>query len=329
MDFYSIAKDDMDDVEKQMEEYLSGKDKRVYGQLLPFIKLGGKRMRPLLTLISFRAFGGKDIGKLKKIASIIELFHNFTLIHDDIEDDSKFRRGEPTMHVAFGIPIALNSGDALYTLIWEKLAGVEMDPAQHKAVMQSCASSFSEVVEGQGIELYWEKNNLFDISEKDYYTMIGKKTAALIGLSCRVGAYLAGASSAEQSAIEEFGKKIGTAFQIHDDFLNLVGDFKKYQKEIGGDITEGKRTLMVVKTLEKSSADDAKNLKAILSSHTENPAKIKQAIEIMKKYRSLDYAEENAKTLILDAKKDLAAVKQSKYKDALLAIADFVVSREK
>ncbi len=329
MDFQDAVKDDMKAVEKQIEDYIMKKDERVYGFLLPFIKRGGKRVRPVVALLCFRALGGKDIEEVKKVAAIIEMFHNFTLIHDDIEDDSKFRRGEPTLHVQEGIAAALNSGDALYTLIWKEMTHLNMDEKKLVEVMRMCTDAYSEVADGQGLEIYWESKRIFDISEEDYFDMIEKKTAALIGLCCRVGAYLADASEDEQKAVEEFGRKIGIAFQIHDDVLNLTGDFEKYQKEIGGDITEGKRTLMIVKVLENGGKEDVEELKKILSGNTDNPDEIKKAIEILKKYDVMDYAEGKAKELIKEAKESIKELKDSKYKDGLMELADFVVTREK
>ena len=328
MDFYGTVKEEMTDIERQIESSLKDKDKKVYGPLMPFIRRGGKRIRPLLSLLCFRAFNGREYEQVKKTAALIEMFHNFTLIHDDIEDDSKFRRGEPTLHIGHGIAMALNSGDALYTLIWNELSALNMEPVRLTEVMKMCSGGFTEVVDGQGIEIYWERNNQFDISEADYYNMIEKKTAALIGLSCRIGAYLAGASKKEQDAMEAYGRKIGIAFQIYDDVLNVSGNFEKYKKEIGGDITEGKRTLMVIKTLASANKQEAEQLKKILSSHSERKEDINAVIALMKKYDAIEYATARAKQLTAEAKEKLKPLKPSKYKDALLAVADFVITRE-
>ncbi|MFH1222203.1 MAG: polyprenyl synthetase family protein [Candidatus Micrarchaeota archaeon] len=328
MDFYGTVKEEMTDIERQIESSLKGKDEKIYGPLMPFIRRGGKRIRPLLSLLCFRAFSGKEYEQLKRTAAIIEMFHNFTLIHDDIEDDSKFRRGEPTLHISHGIAMALNSGDALYTLIWHELSALKMEPAKLVEVMKMCSGGFTEVVDGQGIEIYWERNNQFNISEADYYNMIEKKTAALIGLSCRIGAYLAGATEKEQDEVESYGRKIGIAFQIYDDVLNVSGNFEKYKKEIGGDITEGKRTLMVIKTLASASKQEAEQLKKTLSSHSDRKEDIDRIIALMKKYDAIEFASDKAKELVAAAKEDVKLLKPSKYKDALVAVADFVITRE-
>ena len=228
-----------------------------------------------------------------------------------------------------GIPAALNSGDALYTLIWKEMAYLEMEGKRLVEIMKMCTNAYSEVADGQGLEIHWESKGIFDITENDYFDMIEKKTAALIGLCCKVGAYLADASEEEQKAVEDFGRKMGIAFQIHDDVLNLTGNFEKYQKEIGGDITEGKRTLMVVKAFEKGEKEDVERLKKILSTNTDNQDEIKEAIEILKKYDAIDYAKVKAKELIKEAKESIKGLKDSRYKEGLMELADFVVTREK
>ncbi|MBU0591367.1 polyprenyl synthetase family protein [Candidatus Micrarchaeota archaeon] len=310
-----------------METGLSTQDERVYGLLIPFLKRGGKRIRPSLCFICCGAVGGR-YGDVVEPASIIELFHNFTLVHDDIEDDSQFRRGEPTLHVSYGIPMALNSGDALYTFLWERLVSLKIDPDMLLQMQKLYARSFKRVVDGQGVELSWIKNGRFDITEEEYLTMINGKTSALMGLSCEIGAFVAKANSGTLAALRDYGEKIGTAFQVQDDVLNITGNFDKYKKEIGGDISEGKRTLMVVHCLERADNSDKKKLIEVLSSHSKKQGDINVAIHILNKYDSITYAKNISNELIADAKLGLSCLKPSVDKDALLAIADYVVKRE-
>ncbi|MFN7990633.1 MAG: polyprenyl synthetase family protein [Candidatus Micrarchaeia archaeon] len=303
-------------------------DKRVYGMLVPFIRRGGKRIRPALCLLSCGSCGG-DRRSAVEPAAIIELFHNFTLIHDDIEDNSLYRRGEPTLHVSHGIPIALNSGDALYTLLWKKLVGLRLTPSRLIRLQKLYTESFKRVVDGQGVELSWIRSGRFDVSEKEYTDMINGKTSALIGLSCEAGAILAGAGKKQSAALRRYGESIGAAFQIQDDVLNVTGDFEKYKKEIGGDITEGKRTLMVVHCLSKAPAGEKKALTDILSRHTADKADIATAIELLKKHGSVDYARRRALDLVSAAKSELGSLPPSDDKRSLILLADYVVSREK
>ncbi|MEW6723280.1 MAG: polyprenyl synthetase family protein [Candidatus Micrarchaeota archaeon] len=328
MDHYSHLAPHLSKVESIMERELGKEDERVYGMLVPFLKRGGKRIRPALCLLGCGASGG-DYGDALEPAAIIELFHNFTLIHDDIEDGSQFRRGEPTLHVQFGIPMALNTGDALYTLLWKRLVGLPLGASKLVRLQKLYSESFKRVVEGQGVELHWIRSGRFDVSESDYLGMIGGKTSALMGLSCEAGAFIAGAGKRRQAALRRYGELVGAAFQIQDDVLNLTGDFGKYMKEIGGDITEGKRTLMVVHCLSLAPEPERARLTSILSSHTAEAGSVREAIEILGRSGSIDYARERAKSLIAAAKKELGKLPESRDRASLESIADYVISREK
>lgn len=328
MDLYKAIAPELAKVENEIEKMLRDEPEEIYGMFIPFIKKGGKRIRPALAILCFRAVGGKG-DEVILPSALIEMFHNFTLVHDDIEDNSQFRRGEPTLHREYGIPIALNSGDALYTLIWEKLASLDVDSEKFRTLEKMFSSDFKKVVEGQGIELDWEHNGKFDITEEKYFDMIGKKTSALMGLSCETGAFLGGADKKTSKALRKFGEEIGTAFQIQDDVLNVTGDFDRYQKEIGGDITEGKRTLMVVHCLKHAESSEKEKLTSILSSNSDEKEDIDYVIDLFKKYNSMDYAKEHAMRMIENAKKQLDALEDSEERKTLFSIADFVVKREK
>jgi geranylgeranyl diphosphate synthase type I len=262
------------------------------------------------------------------MAAVIELFHNFSLIHDDIEDGSQFRRGEPTLHITYGIPIALNSGDALYTFLWKKLLSLKMHPAKLVRVQKLCADAFKRVVDGQGIELSWIRDGRFDISEEEYMGMISGKTSALMGLSCEIGAMAGGAGRRLQAAMRGYGECIGVAFQIQDDVLNVTGEFEKYRKEIGGDISEGKRTLMVVHCLAHAIPEDKKRLISILASHSQERKDVDWAISCLARYGSVEHARTRALRLVEKAKSSLKALPESEDKAALVSLADYVVKRE-
>jgi geranylgeranyl pyrophosphate synthase len=328
MDIYPQVMPYLSGIENAMKEELEKQDPRIYGMLFPYISRGGKRIRPALCLLSCLACQGRP-ENARDISVIIELFHNFSLIHDDIEDDSRFRRGEPTLHVTHGIPIALNSGDALYTLLLKKLVNLKVKPSRLIKIQKLCIEGFKQVVDGQGIELSWIKSGRFDISEEEYRTMIDGKTSALMGLSCEAGALAAGAKKRQSSALRSYGELIGAAFQIQDDVLNLTGDFEKYKKEIGGDISEGKRTLMVVHCLARAEKADKARLSSILSSHSKKREDIDDAIDILKKTGSIEYASDKAKSLILKAKKKIAPLPDSEHKASLLALADYVIKRDR
>ncbi|MEW6748304.1 MAG: polyprenyl synthetase family protein [Candidatus Micrarchaeota archaeon] len=328
MELYPHIMPSLSEVERLMESALLSEDPRIYGMLPPFIKRGGKRIRPAMCLLSCGAVGGKAQSALET-AAIIELFHNFTLIHDDIEDGAQFRRGEPALHVSCGMPVALNSGDALYTLLWKRLVTMDLEPKRLLRLQGMCAEAFKRVVDGQGVEISWIQDGRFDVSESDYLGMIDGKTSALMGLSCEAGAYLGDAKPGTCKPLRDYGEMLGAAFQIHDDVLNLTGDFSKYQKEIGGDISEGKRTLMVVHCLENAPEAERNELKSILSSHTQEKRKIQKAISILEKHGSIDFARERASSLIADARSSLSGLPSSEDRTALERIAAYAVAREK
>jgi geranylgeranyl diphosphate synthase type I len=327
MNFYKSSEKELGKVEKEIAGMLKNEPKDVYGMILPYIMRGGKRVRPILAVLCCRATGGK-VEKVIRPAALIEVFHNFTLIHDDICDSSQFRRGKPTLHISYGLPIALNSGDALYTLLWEHIIGLGMEPKKLVELEKLYVKAFKRVAEGQGRELMWYKKGVFSISEKQYVSMIDGKTAALLGLSCELGAYIAGAGKTQRAALRNFGELIGKAFQIQDDVLNVTGDFKKYQKEIGGDITEGKRTLMLIKTMKKANANEKKNLVRILGSGKAGKKEIAYVIGLFRKYRAIGYAQKTADALVEKAKKQLRVLKKSSASEALFDLANYITSRE-
>ncbi len=325
MDFKKEFGKEIHDVNEVIKNLIPDEPREVYGMLLEYIMRGGKRIRPVLLLTTLQAFGGEyEKGLLP--SAIIEIFHNFTLIHDDIEDDSKFRRGKPTLHEMYGVPIALNSGDALYTLVWNTLNSLKIDNKEE--LIKLYGQTFQEVVEGQGYDLWWERKEVFDLSEEDYLMLARKKTGALMGLSVGMGVFLSG-NEGMYPHFYEFGSALGVAFQIQDDLLNLFGEFEKYKKKIGDDITEGKRTLMVVYALNHLSKEKAERLKQILRMHTSKEHLIKEAIGLIEESGAREYAKKYAKKIV---KKELERIKQllpnNKFSKKLERIAKFVINRE-
>lgn len=328
MDFEKFVLEDVAAVEREIRSIIPKEPEEVYCLLSEYVFRGGKRIRPALLMLCFRALGGKDRKSALKSAALLELFHNFSLIHDDIEDDSKFRRGKPALHVLHGIPIALNSGDALYTVVWNRLLGLEM-PAEKKnraASILGCA--FQRVVEGQGIELGWYKSRRVEVSEQDYFNMVSGKTGALMGAACEAGAYLADANPQAVEKFRMFGEALGVAFQIQDDILNVTGEFEKYKKEICGDITEGKRTLMLIHAMAHANESERKRVRQILLSNTRDSKKINYAISLFKKYDSINYAKVKARGFVEEASAFLREIPQSKERGELGKLAEYVINRE-
>ncbi len=290
-----------------------------------FLKLGGKRLRPVMCLMANELFD-KINEDAWHGAFGIELFHNFTLIHDDIEDNSQMRRGKPCLHIRHGVPLALNAGDGLFMMVWRAALSIRSPRAAQ--IQSTLLSSFTAVLEGQARELGWNQRHDWDLSVDDYLGMAGGKTAALVQASCEVGALCAGAKPAQIKALSSYGHSIGIAFQIQDDILNLVGEEEKYKKEIGGDIHEGKRTLMVMHALPRLSAPNAKRLRAILDSQSAQSADIDWAIQQLQSTGSIDYASDYAKKLVEDAQTQLSKLPKNSAREELEDVAKFIIERE-
>ena len=203
-----------------------------------------------------------------------------------------------------------------------------MDIKQKFELARLYAAAFRRVVEGQGIELNWHSKNIFDITERDYLNMVAGKTAALLSLSCELGAFLGGANSRDCNNVKSAGEYLGLSFQIKDDILNLTGSFDKYKKEIGGDISEGKRTLMVVYALQNAKDSEKLFIKKILSSHSKNQQEISEVINILKNSGAVDYANRKAEDFKLKALESINKLRASKEKEALIELADYIIKRE-
>jgi len=317
------------EVDKEIEKAIprNKEPKAVYGVIWDLLGRGGKRFRPVMCMLSCEVVGG-DSKKLLPIAAAIEMFHNFTLSHDDIEDNSEMRRGKPCLHKTYGVPLAINAGDGLFAMVWETSLILDMPPKKIVEAQRILADAFRRVMEGQGIELEWYRNNKWDITEEDYSNMVAGKTGALIAASCEVGAFLGGGKKRQRKILREFGNAVGIAFQVQDDILNVVGSAEKYGKEIGGDISEGKRTLMVIHALQKASPEDKRRLISILGEKTKDQAKVSEAIEILKECKSPEYAKKRAEEIVKKAKKGLEKLPQTDAREKLLQLADFFINRE-
>jgi geranylgeranyl diphosphate synthase, type II len=217
----------------------------LYHPITYTLNLGGKRIRPLLVLLGCDIFGGK-IEEAMPAAIAIELFHNFTLLHDDIMDCAPLRRGQETVYKKWNTNIAILSGDTMFALAYEYLS--QCNPQ----VLPSALSEFTRtarlVCEGQQYDMNFEKQKVVSIN--DYLEMIRLKTAVLIGCSLKLGSILAKAPDPETDKIYSFGENIGMAFQLQDDLLDVFGDEQKFGKEIGGDIVSGKKTFLLLKAFE-------------------------------------------------------------------------------
>lgn len=326
MDVMEILKNYSEDVDKEIDLALSTlepdtlKDSSAH-----LIKAGGKKLRPALVVLSCQAVGGETDKALKTAASL-ELIHTFSLIHDDIMDNDDTRRGMPAVHKIWGNPIAILAGDTLFAKAYETIIKTADDNIAYERVIDALCvlvDSCIKICEGQALDMAFE--DTFDVTKDEYMNMIYKKTGALITGATTAGAIIGGATSDQIKALDTYGRKIGLAFQIQDDYIDLTGD-ESIGKPVGSDLVEGKKTLMVVYALEKASDEDRARLVELLEANDESI--IPEAMELLEKYGAISYARSVAYDCVIEAKEALTFIPNSDAKDALLKLADFVFTRK-
>ena len=245
-----------------LEDFAVSKEpENLYAPINYILKLGGKRLRPVLTLMTAEVFG-VQAKKALDAALSVEVFHNFSLVHDDIMDDAPLRRGQQTVHEKWNINTGILSGDAMLILAYQLFENYE------PKIFQSLAKLFSktalEVCEGQQYDIDFETRN--DVTIPEYLKMIEYKTAVLVGAAMKMGAIVAEASEQDQDGIYDFGRYLGIAFQLQDDYLDAFGNPETFGKQVGGDILENKKTYLYLKTLELGTEKEQSSLLNIINS---------------------------------------------------------------
>ncbi|MCC1484340.1 polyprenyl synthetase family protein [Winogradskyella immobilis] len=238
----------------------------LYEPINYILKLGGKRLRPILTLMTSDVFG-VDYKIALDAALSIEVFHNFSLVHDDIMDDAPLRRGKTTVHEKWDLNTGILSGDAMLILAYQLFENYE--PNTFKALAELFSKTALEVCEGQQYDIDFETRN--DVSIEEYLKMIEYKTAVLVGAAMKMGAIIANASKEDQRGIYDFGRYLGIAFQIQDDYLDAFGNPETFGKQVGGDIIENKKTYLYLKAEESLDKDNKAMLHKWFQSQPENP----------------------------------------------------------
>ncbi|MEO8583193.1 MAG: polyprenyl synthetase family protein [Flavitalea sp.] len=284
--------------------------------------IGGKRIRPVMCLMANELFGTIN-SDAYHVANAIELFHNFTLIHDDIMDKAPLRRGMQTVHTKYGESTALLAGDVMMVKAYEYLNKIA--PLYLQRIIHHFNFAAREVCEGQQLDMDFEQMD--KVSLEEYIKMIAMKTSALLGASLRIGSILGGAGMGNQDHLYQLGKNLGIAFQVQDDFLDAFGDPSKFGKQVGGDILANKKTFLLIHALESCSASDLHELKDLLKSI--QPNKVKQVITLFKKCGVDTWAHELKEQYfaIADHHFEELAV-QSTRKEPLKKLMDFLVKRD-
>ncbi|WP_452223973.1 polyprenyl synthetase family protein [Lacinutrix chionoecetis] len=260
-----------------LEEFLKVREpKNLYEPINYILKLGGKRLRPVLTLMSAEVFDC-DYKKAMDAALSIEVFHNFSLVHDDIMDDAPLRRGKQTVHERWDVNTGILSGDAMLIMAYRLFENYDVE------IFQALAKLFSktalEVCEGQQYDVDFETRD--DVTIDEYLKMIEYKTAVLVGAAMKMGAIVAKASNKDQDGIYEFGRLLGIAFQLQDDYLDAFGNPETFGKQVGGDIIENKKTYLYLKALAFLNASDKQQLEQLFSV---NLGENNDKIETVKQY---------------------------------------------
>ncbi|MEJ0106809.1 MAG: polyprenyl synthetase family protein [Bacteroidota bacterium] len=294
----------------------------LYGPNEYFLKLGGKRVRPVLVLLGNELFD--DINPdAWHVATAIELFHNFTLIHDDIMDKAPLRRGMETVHARYGENTALLAGDVMLVAAYEYLNKISTNYLHR--VIYIFNKTAKEVCEGQQLDIDFEKKE--NVSHDEYMQMIGLKTSVLLAASLQLGAIMGGGSERNQHLIYEFGRKLGIAFQVQDDFLDAFGDPKKFGKQVGGDIMANKKTFLLIHALETASASQKNELLRLMNDNPDN--KVEKMLDIFHSSKADEWALQLKNKYLDEALAhldDIAVL--SKRKEPLKELAHFLVKRE-
>ncbi|MEM3852233.1 MAG: polyprenyl synthetase family protein [Methanomassiliicoccales archaeon] len=286
---------------------------------------GGKRLRPLIAFLAADAISGAGEATVPFGAGL-ELIHNFTLVHDDIMDHADMRRGITSVHKKFDMPTAILAGDALFALAFEEICRLKVDDVLLRIILNDTAVAVREVAEGQQMDMEFEKRD--DVGINEYLTMVGKKTARLYFAAARIGAIIARGSIEQIRAMGECGHLMGIGFQIWDDVLDLEGDEEKTGKPFGGDLREGKRTLMIVHALGSLKGEDKKDLLSVLGNQKASRRMLQDSIELLHNCGSISYAKNFALEYMREAREKLSLLPDGEAKDLLTDLMDYMVRRE-
>lgn len=307
----------------------------LYKLMREYPQRGGKGFRATLCLAACKAYGGNP-QDARFAAVAIELFGNYALVHDDIEDQSLLRRGGPTLHIKFGTPLAINAGDGLLVKAWEMMIKNRtiLKGDRTLRLLDEFRKLCLNAIEGQAIELDWIYGRKWSIGENDYFEMIRKKTAwyTCIG-PCRIGAIVAGVQETEAEKIVDFAAPMGIAYQLQDDILNISQKEEIYGKEFAGDLYEGKRTLMMIRLVRLCTTEERRRIVELLNKPREKKTSsdIDYVLGLIEKYDCLAYVKAVLLELSAQSKKalDSLSLPNSQGRMELEQILRFSTCREK
>jgi geranylgeranyl diphosphate synthase type II len=313
-------------IDKAVQETKYPKEpKELYEPIAYLMALGGKRLRPALVLMATDLFGG-DIKDAIAPALAVELFHNFTLMHDDIMDKAPLRRGQPTVHAKWNESVAILSGDVMFVKAYKMM--IQVRPDILSDVLEVFNATAIGVCEGQQIDMNFENRN--EVSIEEYLEMIRLKTAVLVGGALKIGALIGSANSKDADLLYQFGENLGIAFQLQDDILDVYGDPIKFGKQVGGDIISNKKTYLLIKALELAKGEELAVLDQWLNlTDFDSEEKVNAVKEI---YNNLGVKILSENTMHTYAQKAMDALEKintpQENKKVLEAFADLLIKRE-
>lgn len=300
--------------------------RELYDPVNYILSIGGKRLRPVLALMSHALFD-EQVEKSLPAAFAVEVFHNFTLLHDDIMDEAPLRRGKPTVHEKYDVNTGILSGDVMMIAAYDFLAKTA-DESKIPTLFRLFNKTSIEVCEGQQYDMNFETRK--NVTIPQYLRMIELKTSVLLACAMKMGAIIGNASAEDAEHIYQFGRNVGLAFQIQDDILDTFGDPEKFGKKVGGDIVQNKKTYLVLKTLEVADAMDKKALQMLMTTPTTDEAlKITAVKNIYNKFNIRNLAEEKKMEYLKTAFEHLEAIGVAKSKKQILIdLANDLMMRE-
>ncbi len=317
--WYSPIKNELAEVEREIVDTVHSDNPELDEMCNYVITSGGKRVRPAICILSYLACGGKDVQKAVRMGSAFEIVHSASLVHDDINDRSEIRRGRRTLHKEYCVSKAIVAGDYMMAKGFQALG------ATSREIVDVIVEAASRMSEGEFIQKDFEHAK--DVTEDDYYEIIRGKTAKLIEACAKSGAYISGADPEYIEAIGNYALATGMAFQIIDDTLDVIGNLDNTGKRVGLDLLEGKPTLPTIFAMKDPQY--GKRIIEIFTKEEPEEKDVAEALELIKKTQAIELCRERAERRIDDALKCLEPIPDSIYKDSLIALAKYIIARDR
>lgn len=322
--FEDVLKEYRSDMERMEQRILDslGTDVPLIQEVGRYILgAGGKRIRPLLHLLSARLCGYRGHDTEYLIGSILEYIHTASLLHDDVVDEAKLRRGRSSANSIWGNQASILVGDFFYSKALYHAVRL-----QNQRIMDILSETTTVMSEGEVLQLMQIGNT--NMTEADYYRLVECKTGVLMSASCRLGAVISKASPRQEDALTEYGKKLGLAFQITDDTLDYLADQKLLGKRLGKDLSEGKVTLPLIHLLRTAGPEEREHIHAILQADSVSESDLAYVIGLMESHGAVEHSLCTARTFAEEAKSALSVFGDSEHRSALITLADYIVQRE-